>query len=103
MARPSVIPVLLLALLGFNGAAADIRCVVCQNLIPGRFYWMAGPALPEKQTVCDVCYALEARCTICRLPVNIRGRQLVDGRFFCPKDAEAGVFDEQEVRRIYEE
>jgi hypothetical protein len=103
MARPSFILVLLLALTGFNLWAGEKRCVVCQNLIAGKFYWMAGPALPEKQSICDACFALEARCTICRLPVNVRGRQLSDGRFLCPKDAEAGVFDEQEVKRIYEE
>ena len=104
MARPSIIIWgLLLAFTGFNVAAAETRCVVCQNLITAKFYWMSGPALPEKQSVCDVCFALEARCTICRLPVNVRGRQLPDGRFFCPKDAEAGIFDEREMQQIYAE
>ena len=49
MARPSiVIWVLLLAFTGFNVTAAETRCVVCQNLITAKFYWMSGPALPEK-------------------------------------------------------
>jgi hypothetical protein len=103
MARPLFILVLLLSVMGQETLAAEMRCVVCQNLINGKYYWMAGPALPDKQSVCDACFSLEPRCSICRLPVNARGSQLSDGRFLCPKDADAGIFEEKEVQRIYEE
>ena len=103
MTRVFVILALQLVFAGVTASAADPRCVVCQNLITSKFYWMAGPALPEKQSVCEACFALQSRCSICRLPVNVRGRQLPDGRFLCPKDADEGIFEERDVQRIYDE
>jgi hypothetical protein len=83
-------------------AAADLQCAVCRARIQGEFYWIATPALAEKQSICEPCQKIEARCNHCRLPVNHQGRQLSDGRYLCPADFQSAVLDEREGLRIYD-
>jgi hypothetical protein len=83
-------------------SSAQTRCVVCESLISGRFYWFSGGSLADKQPVCDSCANLQTRCAICKLPVKNRGHKLDDGRWLCRKDYEAGIFDQPAALRIFE-
>ncbi|HXJ57080.1 MAG TPA: hypothetical protein VNU68_10480 [Verrucomicrobiae bacterium] len=83
-------------------AQSPPRCVACQSLISGKFYWLESPTVLGKQPVCENCAKLESVCAICKLPVRQNGRQLSDGRWICDRDFAAGIFEQDEALRIYE-
>lgn len=94
---------LLLALaLPAAGAEAPLRCVVCQTLVSGPFYWYQPAGSTVRQPVCEACSKLDRTCAICRLPLRSQGRQLEDGRWLCDQDFGRGVFSAAEARRLYE-
>lgn len=89
--------------LSLFAADAPKKCVVCQTLINGSFYWVTTPAFAERQPVCEACQKIPTRCVICRLPIKENLHRLDDGRTMCDADFRAGIFDEREALRIYEE
>jgi hypothetical protein len=99
----------LLSLILIGSLAADTfgqaasRCGICQAQLAAQYFWLSGPALPEKIPVCEPCTKLESKCAVCLVPIKDHGRKLGDGRWLCQKHFESGVFREAEALRIYEE
>lgn len=94
---------LLVSLTGIAAAQASLRCAVCQFLITDKHFWFSGPALAEKQPVCETCAKIETRCSLCGLPVKDNSYKLADGRWLCRTDFNAGIFTQAEALRSYEE
>ena len=96
---------LLFLTLAFSLAAADApkRCAACQRLLAGTFFWATSPALKEKQAVCEACRKLKTQCAICQLPIPDPRHALDDKRVLCDRDFAAGIFDEKEALRVFEE
>jgi len=96
---------LLLLALVFSITAADApkRCAACLRLLAGTFFWATSPGLGEKQPVCEACKNLKTSCAICQLPVPDPKHALDDKRVLCERDFAAGIFDEREALRVFEE
>ena len=95
---------LLLALvLSINAAEAPKRCAACQRLLAGTFFWATSPALGERQAVCEACKNLKTQCAICQLPIPDPRHALDDKRLLCDRDFAAGIFEEKEALRVFEE
>ena len=85
------------------GAETPRTCAGCQRPLSGTFYWATSPALAEKQPVCETCRSLKSTCALCQLPVPNRAHLLDEKRVLCERDFQAGIFDEREAQRIFEE
>ena len=95
---------LLLALIfSITAAEAPQRCAACQRLLAGTYFWATSPGLGEKQPVCEACKKLKTSCAICQLPVPDPKHALDDKRVLCERDFAAGIFDEREALRVFEE
>ena len=96
---------LLFLTLAFSLVAADapLRCAACQRLLAGTYFWATSPALKEKQPVCEACKNLKTQCAICQLPIPDPRHALDDKRLLCDRDFAAGIFDEKEALRVFEE
>jgi hypothetical protein len=99
----TIFAVALISLTGLAQTQPSDRCVVCLGPLGEKFFWFSGPVLPTRQPVCVTCSELESRCAICRLPVGKHGQKLADGRWLCRRDFDAGIFNENEAQRVYEE
>jgi hypothetical protein len=53
--------------------------------------------------VCDDCYKLEARCSICHLPAREGFARTSDGRIICARDLPNAVLKEEEGIRVFGE
>ena len=97
--------ILLLLALAIPLLAVDApkRCAACQRLLAGTFFWATSPALTEKQPVCETCKNLKTQCAICQLPIPDPKHALDDKRLLCDRDFAAGIFDEKEALRVFEE
>jgi hypothetical protein len=103
--RVLLIGLLLAAWLPLSTAGADApkKCAVCQGNINGTFYWMNTPAFADRQPICEACQKITARCFFCKLPVKDNPHKLDDSRVLCDRDFRAGIFDEREALRVFEE
>ena len=72
-----------------------IKCVVCGELIRGKFFWLDGPSLAGKQAVCFACNHLETTCSVCAMPVKFNFKKLDDGRLLCRDDAAIAVLSQE--------
>lgn len=84
-----------------RAAETPKNCAVCQQAIKDTFSWMDSATVRERQAVCKHCSSLEDHCFVCGLPVKSSARKLEDGRWICPRDEQAGVFDQREAERIF--
>ena len=81
-----------------DDAGTNFFCVVCgKGPLTGRI-WISkwGP-------VCDDCYHLENRCSICGLPIGKDSVKTGDGRYICKFDKKDAVLDVEEAREVFTE
>ena len=82
----------------FNSSAGETNyfCVVCgKGPLTGRI-WMS-----KWGAICDECYKLENRCSVCGLPVRDGAIKTGDGRFICKFDQPNVVLDVAEAREVF--
>jgi hypothetical protein len=84
----------------FNSAAGETNyfCVVCgKGPLTGHIW------LHQRGAVCDDCYKLPDRCSICGLPIRPGDGaiQTDDGRFICKFDKANAVMDVAEAREVF--
>jgi len=92
-------------LLGFGlirpmAAKAD-ACAVCGREFRGHFtyYTLTDKVTNERKITCSECVK-SPRCSICGLPVNDNGLELLDGRHLCARDARSAVVKIDEAQRV---
>ena len=79
----------------------QVLCDICDT--NRRESWVkAVPAQNDgtMKNVCILCANSKERCYICKLPIARDEQRLEDGRVFCRRDFNEGVFDEREAQRI---
>jgi hypothetical protein len=81
--------------------AQDLKCAVCEQGISGKFYWMDGASVREKQPVCKPCSQINTTCSACALPVKANFKKLDDGRLLCRHDAATAVLSQQAAERTF--
>ena len=79
-------------------ATTNLTCTVCAKTPLTGKYWRI-----NDQPVCADCQKLEARCSICRLPVKAGFSQTDDGRLICARDLPNAVLKVDEARLIFAE
>ncbi len=96
MRRFALILFLFAAALAGSAAGTNYLCVICgKGPLTGRF-WMS-----KWGAVCDDCYKLENRCSLCGLPIGKDFAKTGDGRFICKFDKPNAVLDAAEARDIF--
>lgn len=86
--------------LAASSAETNYVCIICgQGPLSGRI-WIA-----PRGAVCDTCYRLENRCSLCGLPIRPGDGAVKtgDGRFICKFDKQDAVVDAAEARVIFAE
>jgi hypothetical protein len=79
-----------------SAAETNYFCVVCgKGPLTGRI-WMS-----KWGAVCDDCYKLENRCSLCGLPIGKDFAKTGDGRFICKFDQPNAVLDVAVAREIF--
>ena len=81
-----------------TGAETNYTCIICgKGPLHGRI------CLSKWGAVCDVCYRLENRCSLCGLPMRDGDDQAKtgDGRFICKFDRPNAVLDVGEAREVF--
>ena len=81
-----------------TAAEANYTCIVCgQGPLRGRIW------LSKWGAVCDVCYRLENRCSLCGLPMRDSDdpAKTGDGRFICKFDRPNAALDVGEAREVF--
>ena len=81
-----------------TAAETNYTCIVCgKGPLHGRI-WLA-----KWGAVCDVCYRLENRCSLCGLPMRDSDdpAKTGDGRFICKFDRPNAVLDAAEAREVF--
>ena len=81
-----------------TGAETNYTCIICgKGPLHGRIW------LSKWGAVCDVCYRLENRCSLCGLPMRDGDDQAKtgDGRFICKFDRPNAVLDVGEAREVF--
>ena len=87
---------LLLAVAFVAAAETNYVCVICgKGPLTGRL-WMS-----KWGAVCDDCYKLENRCSLCGLPIGKDFAKTGDGRFICKFDKPNAVLDAGAAREIF--
>lgn len=83
-----------------SAAETNYVCIICgKGPLAGRI-WIA-----PRGAVCDTCYRLENRCSLCGLPIRPGDGAVKtgDGRFICKFDKADAVVDAAEARAIFAE
>jgi hypothetical protein len=95
--RPlALILFLFAATLVASAAETNYFCVVCgKGPLTGRI-WMS-----KWGAVCDDCYKLQNRCSICGLPIGKDFVKTADGRFICKFDKPNTVLDAAEAKEVF--
>jgi hypothetical protein len=81
-------------------SAPTAKCRVCEQPIPGEFYFVKDKARGGKFEVCTNCVNLTTRCFSCSLPVKTGFTTLADGRLLCTYCAKEAVTQDEEARTI---
>ena len=86
------------AILAFAGGDTNYYCIVCgKGPLTGRI-WMTkwGP-------VCDDCWQLKDRCSICGIPIKDGDGHVTtgDGRFICRFDKTNAILDVDQARELF--
>lgn len=77
---------------------SDHLCVVCDKPpISSEKVW----SFAYTNLICDACYKLPERCTVCGLPVKIGFTKTSDGRFYCRRDLVGRIFGDYEAGRVF--
>jgi len=97
--------VLVTATLLMSGAVAVFCasppvCRVCDQSIPGEFYFVKDKARGGKFEVCTNCFNLETRCFSCSLPVKTGFTTLADGRTLCKYCAKDAITQDEAARTV---
>lgn len=95
--RPFALILLLFAsALVSTAGETNYSCVVCgKGPLTGRI-WMS-----KWGAVCDDCYKLENRCSLCGLPIGKDYVKTGDGRFICKLDKPNAVLDASGAKEIF--
>ena len=73
-------------------------CVVCdKSPLTGKIW------IHQAGHVCEDCYQIEARCSICALPVKADFAKTSDGRIICKFDLKEAVLTADEAQRVFDE
>ena len=98
--RVQVVLLLFLALCWVNecGAQTNLTCIICgKGPLVGKVW------VHKRGHICDECYQLETRCSLCGLPVREGFAKTTDGRIICQFDLPNTVLSVEEARRIFNE
>ena len=96
MRRLVLILFLLAATLAASAAETNYVCIICgKGPLTGRIW------LSARGAICDDCYKLENRCSLCGLPIGKDFAKTGDGRFICKFDRPNAVLDVTEAREIF--
>lgn len=79
------------------GAQTNLTCLVCgKGSLSGKV-WQH-----KLGYVCDECYQLPTRCSICGLPARVGFTKTSDGRIICQRDAKDALLSPEEAVRLFE-
>ena len=79
-----------------TAAETNYVCVVCgKGPLTGRIW------LHQRGAVCNECYQLPNRCSLCGLPIGKDFAKTPDGRFLCAFDKATAVLDAAEAREVF--
>ena len=81
-------------------SAPTPKCRVCEQAIPGEFFFVKDKARGGKFEVCTNCVSLTARCFSCSLPVKTGFTTLADGRLLCAYCAKDAITQDEEARTV---
>jgi len=98
MRRLALILFLFATAFNLSAEPTNYFCVVCgQGPLIGRI-WMS-----KWGAVCDDCYQLENRCSLCGLPIRAGDGSVKtgDGRFICKFDKPNAVLDAAEAKEVF--
>ena len=80
--------------------AATSKCRVCDQSIPGEFFFIKDRARGGQVEVCTNCVNLVTRCFACGLPVKTGFTTLADGRQLCSFCAKHAITEDEESRKV---
>jgi len=92
----ALILLLFAAALTASTAETNYVCIICgKGPLTGHIW------LSQRGAICDDCYKLENRCSLCGLPIDKGFVKTGDGRFICKFDRPNAVLDATEAREIF--
>ena len=99
-ARAAMVFMILFAGIVQNPPAADLAltCVICDKTPLVGKVW-----IHKIGHICDDCFKLDTRCSICSVPAKSGFAKTSDGRIICKSDLKEAVLIGEEAQRIFEE
>jgi len=98
MRQTALILFLFAAVLSSAAGETNYICIICgKGPLTGRI-WIA-----KQGVVCNDCYKLPDRCSICGLPILDGAIKTDDGRLICKFDKASAVMDVVEAREVFKD
>ena len=77
-----------------------LKCEICGQAILGNFYWVEDRVEHKTKKLCEACKNIEARCSLCGMPVREGYKHLLDGRYLCSRELTSVIESDTEAKQI---